>query len=374
MRPRGLASWLIIFTASCFGELGIAGAITFGLILFGVAQNPRERDGWSEMSGAADDSLCWYTVLGASGSFILLIIMAWGFNFLYWNVWLWFGAFQVVALRLLKEQAESFNGGTTANKSWSLLISTAWNSPAEVRRKGRRILAVVRHPVGGVHTHILYTYHISWRQGIGLLLSCLNRSSAPFCAELRAWEDTEVVQAPHRGRNQHKPRFWRTVRRLLKERRFAIIHSHGMQAAIPTVFANFGIDLPHVMTSQDVFCHVGLRGLTGRVKLKALERILRRLDVLIAVSEDTRRDHLEYLSGLRTGPCRVEVIPNGVDLRQYTCSNGDPSGSLHRELALDEGVYLIGFFGRFMPQKGFLVLVNALAALGRPARTGPGTW
>ena len=53
----------------------------------------------------------WHTVLAMSAAFLLLAVMSWGFNFLYWHVWLWFGAFQVAALRVWKEQAAIRNFG-----------------------------------------------------------------------------------------------------------------------------------------------------------------------------------------------------------------------------------------------------------------------
>jgi len=35
----------------------------------------------------------------------VLLFMGWGLHFLFWHVWLWFGAFQVVALSCLQQQA-----------------------------------------------------------------------------------------------------------------------------------------------------------------------------------------------------------------------------------------------------------------------------
>lgn len=90
-------------------ELGVAGALAFGWMLLAVAQNalearrvvrsgqwPTASDQWVET-----DSLPWNTVLAAAATFLLLVIMAWGFNFLFWHVWLWFGGFQVVAMQRL---------------------------------------------------------------------------------------------------------------------------------------------------------------------------------------------------------------------------------------------------------------------------------
>jgi glycosyltransferase involved in cell wall biosynthesis len=56
-------------------------------------------------------------------------------------------------------------------------------------------------------------------------------------------------------------------------------------------------------------------------------------------------------------------------LRRFTHSNGVPS-NLRQQLGLNPDVVLMGFLGRFMEQKGFLVLADALAELNQspPAR------
>jgi len=153
------------------------------------------------------------------------------------------------------------------------------------------------------------------------------------------------------------------VRKLLREKRFSLIHSHGLQAAIPSIFANIGINVPHIMTSQDVFHHVDFSGKAGRLKLFALGHLLRRLDALIAVSEDTREDHLHHLPALRKGPCQVEMIHNGIPVEQFLSTNGAPPPNLRERFSLGDDICLIGYLGRFMEQKGFLVLIEALAQL-----------
>jgi hypothetical protein len=88
-------------------ELGIAGAVAFGLILWGVAKNTLEARRIVRKMSAIDDVLPWHTVMAASGAVLLLAVMGWGFNFLFWHVWLWYGGFQVVALCCLKTRADS---------------------------------------------------------------------------------------------------------------------------------------------------------------------------------------------------------------------------------------------------------------------------
>lgn len=87
------------------GELGIFGAVAFSLIVLGVAQNTLEARRIARGQSAAEDTLPWRMVVAASAAFLLLLFMGWGFNFLFWHVCLWFGAFQVIALHRLRAEA-----------------------------------------------------------------------------------------------------------------------------------------------------------------------------------------------------------------------------------------------------------------------------
>jgi hypothetical protein len=73
-------------------------------MLWGVAQNLFEARHIARFMDPGDDLLAWHAVAAMSAVFLLLVIMGWGFNFLFWHVWLWFGSFQVVALGCLKQQ------------------------------------------------------------------------------------------------------------------------------------------------------------------------------------------------------------------------------------------------------------------------------
>ena len=233
-------------------------------------------------------------------------------------------------------------------------------------------MAVVRHPVGGVRTHILYTYPLLAREGyrFTFVVPAIEHFSA-FREEVISWEAAEVVDAPVADPYRSKCRFFSTVRRLLRERRFALVHTHGLYAAAQVALANLGFGLPHVVTSQDVFEHVPVSRFVGRLKLLALGQVLSRVDALVAVSDDTREDHLRYLPALEKGRCRVVTIHNGIDVERFAGPNGEPPADLRRRLGIGADVYLLGFLGRFMRQKGFLVLVDALSELIRTPPTRP---
>ncbi len=88
-------------------ELGLAGAIAFASILWGVGRNFSESRRIARyFSDPGPAKLALDTVAAVGGAYIVLAIMSWGFNFLFWPLWMWFGGFQVVALQLLKSQLE----------------------------------------------------------------------------------------------------------------------------------------------------------------------------------------------------------------------------------------------------------------------------
>lgn len=238
--------------------------------------------------------------------------------------------------------------------------------------EGSRVLAVVRHPLGGVRTHIVYTYPYLLQAGYRFTFVIPDGEACrPFIDDVSEWKGVEILRVPDHPRKSFRPVFRPTLRRLLKERSYCLIHSHGVQAALPALFANLGVGVPHIMTSQDVFHRVGFSGPVDRLKLFGLGQLLRRLDVLIAVSEDTRQDHLHYLRALRRGPCQVEMIHNGIPIERFCDLTEQPPAGLHRRAAIGSDVCLMGFLGRFMEQKGFLVLVDAIGELLRRSDVKP---
>lgn len=229
----------------------------------------------------------------------------------------------------------------------------------------RRVLAVVRHPVGGIRTHLLYTYPYLAEKGYSFtfVLPAID-DTRPFRREVEAWPNTEVVEAPMDGRRIPQCNFVPTIRRLLRERRFRLIHSQGIRAATQAVLANFGIGVPHVATSQDMIRREEFPGISGRLKLLAVGTLLCQADALVTVTSDARQNHFDLFPPLRMVKRKVVPIVNGINTNLFQ-SEPCPADDEHlrRELGLSCNVFLAGFLGRFMEQKGFLVLVDAIEHL-----------
>ena len=108
-------------------ELGLAGAIAFASILWGVGRNVFESRRIARcFSDPGEARLALDTVAAAGGAYIVLAFMSWGFNFLFWPLWLLFGGFQVVALQVLNRQLEE----AQEYESRQAEIEDAWQEAA----------------------------------------------------------------------------------------------------------------------------------------------------------------------------------------------------------------------------------------------------
>jgi glycosyltransferase involved in cell wall biosynthesis len=219
----------------------------------------------------------------------------------------------------------------------------------------------VRHPVGGIRTYIRYHYPSLARSGYQFtFVGPDDVSFSAFRDEFRDWEGVEFVTAELSGRTWHS---WRKLRWLLRTRRFDLVHSHGLTAAVRVVLANLGVGIGHVATLHDVFRDSQFPGRIGELKLLILTQLLARIDMIISVSHDAERNLTEYLPRLAHSRCRLAAIVNGIDTEHFSERCRRPEDGLRRAFRLEADCVLIGFLGRCMEQKGFLLLLDALERL-----------
>lgn len=229
---------------------------------------------------------------------------------------------------------------------------------AQDKKAGRRVLTVIRWPLGGIRTYLLYNYPLLTEAGYHFtFVGPADESFRKMQEELKAWKGIEFIEAPVSGQKCH---LRRTVRRILRQHRHDLIHSQGMTAAVEATLANLGHGVPHVITSHDVFRADQFHGWRGGIKRATLSWLAYRADVLITVSKDAERNHLDYLGCPSPRRCRIETILNGIETDRFEYEPLARDSSLRRQLGISEDACLLGFLGRFMEQKGFLVLVDAL--------------
>ena len=216
------------------------------------------------------------------------------------------------------------------------------------------LLCTLRWPVGGIRTYLLYQYPVVAAGRRVTLVGPADESFAALTAELRAFTEVETVPVPLRGR--HLP-LAGVVSVLLRSGRFTVAHAQGLSAGAMTAVAARGTGVPVVVTSHDVFPPGKRAGLLERGKRRVLARMLARATAIVSVTEDAKADLLQHLPRLADG-VRHETIPHGIVLPA-----GGPEPGLRAAAGAAEGDVLVGFLGRFMEQKGFLVLLDALDRL-----------
>jgi glycosyltransferase involved in cell wall biosynthesis len=153
--------------------------------------------------------------------------------------------------------------------------------------------------------------------------------------------------------------------RLVRARRFDIIHSHLFRSDLHGLAAAELTGVPALVSTEH---SSGSRRKRSRAFGRLFRLTARRFDRIIAVSGEVAQ-HLGIWSRVDGG--KVAVIPNGIDARAYRVLPAGPAQG--RE-------HVVGFIGRFEPRKGVPALIEAAAMLAgrradirfRLAGDGPG--
>jgi glycosyltransferase involved in cell wall biosynthesis len=228
-----------------------------------------------------------------------------------------------------------------------------------------KILVPIRHPVGGIRTYLKYTY------------GKLNKASYEFTlvgppgewlARIRKELPGFDVRIIHsRGHGGNRALFW-AILSILARREHDLIHSQGYSAGMISIIANFLFGLPHLVTVHHVF---GERQFSDRfwerfptIKKRIIEWIICRADVIQSVSYDAQANLLKYFPLLKKNAEKLVVIRNGIEIENFCESIGREGKAFVKE----EGKFYLGFIGRYMPEKGFKYLINAVEAIQKKGK------
>jgi glycosyltransferase involved in cell wall biosynthesis len=217
-----------------------------------------------------------------------------------------------------------------------------------------RVLHVVRWPVGGIRTFFRYVYGRPEYAGMEML--AVGPDHGEFGAFVQDFLGPERLRFQVAG--DGGAHLIRAVRTTLKDFRPDLLHSHGFSAGALAEVARTGSHVPHLMTAHDVFLPSSFAGWRGRLRRTGLDVLFRRITHVHAVSEDCADNFREYFPAVPAE--RVTAILHGIDAHRFRSA---PAEELRASLGLPPDARVIGFFGRFMGQKGFRTLVDAMARL-----------
>lgn len=224
-----------------------------------------------------------------------------------------------------------------------------------------RILLVVRHPVGGIRTFLRYIYSQPCFSGLTLDLVAPDDGLQAYLDACLPQDRIRLIPVINSGYG-----LYRGIRRQLAGTSYDLVHSHGFSAGIITQCALPFSRVPHLMTAHDVFLDRQFAGWKGYIKKRLISEVFTRVDAIHTVTEEARRNFLDFFPEVDTA--RVHGILHGVDTNYFARGQ---AADLHGAHGLDPAVPLIGFFGRFMAQKGFRDLIHAMEILVKEERVYP---
>lgn len=225
-------------------------------------------------------------------------------------------------------------------------------------KKTMNVLVVARWPLGGIRTYMLYMFrHFPSAFRVTVLAASTQEDTA-----LRS--DCDVYKAELvTVRTSSNLDFIFAIHKVLRSNRFDVILSQGFISCVAVYWANLFIGVPHILTIHGIVEPQYLAGRLGWVKRFLIGWILGRITLLYAVS----RDILEHLYSQfprlrRDRETRSVIVPNGIELTVLD----EPAESpclVREQLGIGPTPFLFGFCGRFMPQKGFDLLIEAVVLL-----------
>ena len=220
----------------------------------------------------------------------------------------------------------------------------------------KSLLVVARWPLGGIRTYMRNVYSrlsTDWCVTIVAANSQENEALVADAQEVGA----ELVVSTGNG----KASLLLTLGRLLVKRQFDLIQSQGYISAVLASLANVPFRIPHVVTIHGVLENRLLGGAKGKVRRIATEWAVCSSDIVYCVGDDMMSDVRNNLSRLDGKKPQLVSIPNGIDTRCFAKSFTSQSFRIENDICSD--TFLYGFLGRFMPQKGFDTIIDAVEML-----------
>jgi len=225
------------------------------------------------------------------------------------------------------------------------------------------ILTVIKHPVGGIRTYLKYTYaRLDKKKYQFTILTAHDDYETASMREGLKGVDPEIVEVV--GKNFTLKMIVHLMK-LLYGNKIDLIHSQGFTAGMLASIANVFFRKPHVITTHGVLIESLFSSRFGSLKKYLYDFLLTRADVIQSVSNDAQESLIKYLPSISEKKEKLVVILNGIPVEKFS---GEPEGSgrsLREELGMKNDVFLFGYLGRFMPEKGFPYLIDAVDALSK---------
>lgn len=215
-----------------------------------------------------------------------------------------------------------------------------------------KILLVARWPVGGIRTYFRYIYSQQIFSDYEFVLLAPDLDLTDFIMRYFPVNRIRLITVEE-GNDHLRKKFIE----LFNQENFDVIHSHGFSAGALVSSIVGRLPAPHIMTAHDVFRAEQFAGIKGKAKSFLLNLAYWRIQGVLTVGEDALENFKEFMP--LVSPQKIKNIDHGVDTERFANAQ---RRNFHNELNL-HGRKVIGFFGRFMSQKGFLDVIKAMKTL-----------
>lgn len=219
-----------------------------------------------------------------------------------------------------------------------------------------KVLLIVRWPVGGIRTFINYIYS-SWSDS-SLELHVLTPNVGEVNVLKRQLKNLNCVWHVANKENPGFKDFLKESYKVIRSSNYDLIHAHGFTSALSAGWLLPFLRCKAIFTSHDVLNASQFLGGSGKIKKILMPLVINRFNVIHSVSFDAQQNLLEMLPGIDRKKC--QVILNGVDTERFYAAD---LVNIKQNIGVPPDKVLIGFFGRFMSQKGFKFLVEAVSQL-----------
>jgi len=211
------------------------------------------------------------------------------------------------------------------------------------------ILLTAMHPVGGIRTYFRYVYSQDVFKDCSFTLIGRDPTIIEYIEEFLPKNRINVIYV------KNWKEFIVQAYIQLQNNTYACVHSHGFTSAVLTYILTLIKNKKHIVTAHDVFTNRQFSGFKGKLKYLLLQFVLNKADYIHTVTQDAQDNLQDYFP--KTPTSKLRLILHGIETDKF--SKATPR-HLKKELGIADKQALVGFFGRFMGQKGFRVLVSAI--------------
>jgi glycosyltransferase involved in cell wall biosynthesis len=214
------------------------------------------------------------------------------------------------------------------------------------------ILVTVLNPIGGIRTYLKYTYknYDYSNEKIFILLKDGNGELTKNLQEYFYGLPVTII------RTESLVEFYFKATKIIAENKVDLIHSHGFKSSLISQTFSFLKKKPHLLTCHELITKRHFENRFGFIFKAVLKLLLKKVDRINTVSKDATANLKEF--GIKRND--MVLIENGIDVEYFKTG---VFVDIRAKLKIDTNKKILGFFGRFMPEKGFNILVDAFHLL-----------